>query len=66
VADWCSSVGWTVEEDAAVVPKNGDNDVKAGVVKESVELSRTSGVGREEKLVLTQTELTKLVAAAAY
>lgn len=26
----------------AVVPKNGDNDVKAGVVKENVELSRES------------------------
>lgn len=24
----------------AVIPKNGDNDVKAGVVKEHVELSR--------------------------
>ena len=37
---WCESIGWTVEGDAAVVPKNGDNDVKAGVVKENVELSR--------------------------
>jgi hypothetical protein len=24
----------------AILPKNGDNDVKAGVVKENVELSR--------------------------
>ena len=40
VSAWCSSIGWTVEGDAAVVPKNGDNDVKAGVVKENVELSR--------------------------
>jgi hypothetical protein len=26
----------------AVIPTNGDNDVKAGVVKENVELSRKS------------------------
>jgi len=26
----------------AVIPTNGDNDVKAGVVKENVELSRES------------------------
>ena len=26
----------------AVIPKNGDNDVKAGVVKETVELNRQS------------------------
>jgi hypothetical protein len=51
---WCESIGWTVEGDAAVVPKNGDNDVKAGVVKENVELSREwltssrSGLGWHE------------------
>jgi translation initiation factor 3 subunit K len=32
-----------VEGENAVIPKNGDNDVKAGVVKESVELNRESG-----------------------
>lgn len=37
---WCESIGWEVQGDAAIIPKNGDNDVKAGVVKESVELSR--------------------------
>ncbi|GFZ45285.1 Eukaryotic translation initiation factor 3 subunit K [Saitozyma sp. JCM 24511] len=50
VPQWCAGVQWSVEGDVAVVPKNGDNDVKAGVVKEHVELS----------------QLTKLVAAAAY
>ncbi|ORY28514.1 armadillo-type protein [Naematelia encephala] len=47
---WCSNVGWNVDGEVAAIPKNGDNDVKAGVVKEHVELS----------------QLTKLVAAAAY
>ncbi|WVR06293.1 eukaryotic translation initiation factor 3 subunit K [Kwoniella sp. DSM 27419] len=47
---WAGKVGWTVEGELAVVPKNGDNDVKAGVVKENVQLN----------------QLTKLVAAAAY
>lgn len=56
-----------MEEGVAVVPKNGDNDVKAGVVKENVELSR--------KLLFIVSfkwnqadveELTKLVATAAY
>lgn len=50
VKTWCATVGWTVEGDQAVIPKNGENDVKAGVVKEHVELS----------------QLTKLIAAAAY
>lgn len=40
VQGWCAGVGWTVEGDKAVIPKNGDNDVKAGVVKETVELNR--------------------------
>jgi hypothetical protein len=44
VVGWCSNVGWEVEGDNAVVPKNGDNDVKAGVVKENVELSRGSNL----------------------
>ncbi|OCF33429.1 eukaryotic translation initiation factor 3 subunit K [Kwoniella heveanensis CBS 569] len=47
---WCDKVGWTVQGEQAEVPKNGDNDVKAGVVKENVQLS----------------QLSKLVAAAAY
>ncbi|CAD6581754.1 MAG: hypothetical protein TREMPRED_003078 [Tremellales sp. Tagirdzhanova-0007] len=50
LGDWCAGVGWQVEGEMAVIPKNGDNDVKAGVVKETVELN----------------QLTKLVAAAAY
>ena len=33
-------MGWKVDGSVAVLPKNGDNDVKAGVVKENVELSR--------------------------
>lgn len=49
VNGWCESAGWTVEGEMAVVPGNGDNDVKATVVKEHVELS----------------QLTKLIAAAA-
>lgn len=40
LAAWCKEVGWEVEGDVAVVPKNGDNDVKAGVVKENVQLKR--------------------------
>ena len=44
VEGWCKSVGWSVDGGVAVLPKNGDNDVKAGVVKENVELSRESFV----------------------
>ncbi len=33
-----------MEGDVAVLPKNGDNDVKARVVKETVELSRECAV----------------------
>jgi translation initiation factor 3 subunit K len=40
VEGWCKNVGWTVDGGVAVLPTNGDNDVKAGVVKENVELSR--------------------------
>ena len=50
VPAWCKSAGWEVDGDVAVVPENGDNNVKAGVVKENVELK----------------QLTKLVAAAGY
>ncbi|EIW73678.1 eukaryotic translation initiation factor 3 subunit K [Tremella mesenterica] len=50
INDWCASVSWGIEGSDAVIPKNGDNDVKAGVVRENVELS----------------QLTKLIAAAAY
>ncbi|WOO77326.1 Eukaryotic translation initiation factor 3 subunit K [Vanrija pseudolonga] len=49
VAAWAKTAGWEIDGDVAVVPKNGDNDVKAGVVKENVELK----------------QLTKLVASAA-
>ena len=48
-----------------MIPKNGENDVKAGVVKEHVELSRESC--RRMKLCRAEmSELTKLIAAAAY
>ncbi|WWC70821.1 eukaryotic translation initiation factor 3 subunit K [Kwoniella pini CBS 10737] len=50
VNEWIEKVGWTFEGEKAIIPKNGDNDVKAGVVKENVQLN----------------QLTKLVAAAAY
>ncbi|TYJ58881.1 eukaryotic translation initiation factor 3 subunit K [Cryptococcus floricola] len=50
VVEWCKKVEWQVEGADAVVPANGQNDVKAGVVKENVQLN----------------QLTKLVAAAAY
>jgi translation initiation factor 3 subunit K len=32
VAAWAKTAGWEIDGDVAVVPKNGDNDVKAGVV----------------------------------
>ncbi|WVW84738.1 eukaryotic translation initiation factor 3 subunit K [Kwoniella bestiolae CBS 10118] len=50
VSQYVEQIGWSVEGEKAVIPKNGDNDVKAGVVRENVQLS----------------QLTKLVAAAAY
>ncbi|KIR68481.1 eukaryotic translation initiation factor 3 subunit K [Cryptococcus bacillisporus CA1280] len=50
VAEWCSQIEWRVEGQDAVIPNNGQNDVKAGVVKENVQLG----------------QLTKLVAAAGY
>ena len=40
VSAWANEVQWSVDGEYVTVPKNGDNDVKAGVVKESVELSR--------------------------
>lgn len=40
VSGWAKSAGWEIDGDFAVVPANGDNDVKAGVVKENVELKR--------------------------
>ncbi|WVQ80520.1 eukaryotic translation initiation factor 3 subunit K [Cryptococcus sp. DSM 104549] len=52
VPAWCSKVEWSVDANGkdAVIPKNGLNDVKAGVLKENVQLG----------------QLTKLVAAAAF
>ncbi|BEI86398.1 hypothetical protein CcaverHIS002_0606850 [Cutaneotrichosporon cavernicola] len=50
VPAWCAEAGWSVDGELAVVPENGDNNVKAGVVKENVQLK----------------QLTKLVAAAAF
>lgn len=40
VKQWAESAQWKVEGDLVLIPGNGDNDVKAGVVKENVELSR--------------------------
>ena len=40
VKQWAESAQWKVEGDLVEIPGNGDNDVKAGVVKENVELSR--------------------------
>jgi hypothetical protein len=49
-----------------VIPTNGDNDVKAGVVKENVELSRKSTYLTWRESSADEIELTKLVATAAY
>lgn len=49
VASWAEGAQWTVEGDYAVVPKNEDNNVKAGIVKENVELSRECCRGMGEK-----------------
>lgn len=40
VKQWAESHGWSINGDIAAIPGNGDNDVKAGVVKEKVELNR--------------------------
>jgi translation initiation factor 3 subunit K len=40
VASWAAGAQWSVEGEFVVVPKNEDNNVKAGIVKENVELSR--------------------------
>lgn len=40
VKQWAESHGWAINGDIAAIPGNGDNDVKAGVVKEKVELNR--------------------------
>lgn len=45
MSKWVQEAGWTVEGDVVVVPKNADNDVKAGVVRENIELSRESRRG---------------------
>ncbi|KAK1925372.1 armadillo-type protein [Papiliotrema laurentii] len=50
VKQWAESAQWKVEGDLVEIPGNGDNDVKAGVVKENVELS----------------QLAKLIANAGY
>ncbi|KAI9631948.1 armadillo-type protein [Dioszegia hungarica] len=50
VKQWAEKAGWKVDGEMVAIPGNGDNDVKAGVVNEQVELS----------------QLTKLIAAAAY
>lgn len=39
---WCKEAQWEIDGDVAVVPENGDNNVKAGVVKENVQLKRES------------------------
>ncbi len=63
--------GWSVEGEDVVILGNGDNDVKPGVIKESVELKRgchwcDAGVDPADEAVFPATELTKLIAAAAY
>lgn len=40
LAAWCKEAGWEIDGDVAVIPENGDNNVKAGVVKENVQLKR--------------------------
>lgn len=45
--------GWTAEGDVVRIEGNGDNDVKAGVVKEQVELSRTSTFWRDVEIPWT-------------
>lgn len=42
VGPWAESHGWKINGDIVAIPGNGDNDVKAGVVKEKVELNRES------------------------
>lgn len=67
VPAWAKEAGWEIDGDVAVVPANGDNDVKAGVVKENVELKRASDcLPLFPNADFFSTELTKLVAAAAY
>lgn len=43
VKQWVESHGWKINGDVVAIPGNGDNDVKAGVVKEKVELNRELG-----------------------
>ncbi|WVN88673.1 uncharacterized protein L203_103886 [Cryptococcus depauperatus CBS 7841] len=50
VSDWCQKVEWTIEGQDVIIPQNGQNDVKASIVRESVSLN----------------QLTKLISAAAY
>jgi hypothetical protein len=42
VPAWCKEAGWSVDGELAGVPENGANNVKAGVVKENVQLKRRS------------------------
>ena len=77
MSQWAEKAGWKIDGEFASIPGNGDNDVKAGVVKEHVELGRElnghllidtpTAHGCSGKMAeLTMIELTKLIAAAAY
>lgn len=54
VGEWCSKVEWTVEGQDAVIPNNGQNDVKAGVVKENVQLGREYPGLERKRFMLTK------------
>jgi translation initiation factor 3 subunit K len=65
VAEFAQTVGWSIQGEDVVIPPNGENNVKAGVVKETVELSRELRDGNGRNKTDLAAELTKLVAAAA-
>lgn len=50
VPAWVQAHGWTLADGTVTIPPNGDNDVKAGVVKEKVELSRESFLREQGEL----------------
>jgi translation initiation factor 3 subunit K len=66
IQGWAQKAGWKVEGELVVIPGNGDNDVKAGVVNEHIELSRKSVTRVESAEILMPAELAKLVSAAAF
>lgn len=60
VAEWCSKIEWRVEGQDAVIPNNGQNDVKAGVVKENVQLGREYSGLERERFMLTRIRIDKI------